>query len=299
MASSTILIGLSKTFFYSLNTIQCLCCGPGGYLVAILSLFNNQFLLSLWLLEEEGMNCLIEYPIEVKNSSPSSTSSFSPSVITWHPSGNYLYVIINGVISLFQLKISNQENQEEVSLIEFISRSNERIEGNHEIKYTIKLLFKQKYEEIEIISILSIKEGDFCLLGCKKPSTLIYSSWNFDTIYYFSSNLSTFSLSILSSINVSFFHGQETLSEMDSTLHGQDINTTQPSSSFFYLTQPINKYGYLFGYTSDYSLFCLKYSPTTSLPLVQISSILQPIITINSKLTQFKMSLLNRCHMVS
>lgn len=242
MIGSGVYLGNSEAFYYPQHHVRSLVSGPGGYLLAIISQSaspHHEWYLSIWC-HEHGMHCMGEYPLGLFSSKDNCLTS-----IIWHPSGQYIYLVIGGIVILVTWKIMNQERKV-IGILEFLSSFVDSFDGyNHTLEFNIV----KKFDEIEVTSLTLVDHGRTCFMGTLKNKNLLISTWKFDTVRYFSVSSSLLSLGIESK-ELNFILGSESKSDLDSTNHGVDSET-----SLSLIIPQSNTSDIIVGYTNENNLF--------------------------------------------
>jgi hypothetical protein len=255
-----VFLGLTESF-RSHHHIRCISCGPGGHILAILSQTptTKEWIFSLWLLEN-GLNCFLEFSVGQFQLRLQCLTS-----IIWHPSGDYIYLLIGGIVTLVTWKIMNPERKV-LTLLDFISTFSEFHDGSN---YLSEMRIVKVFDETDVNSLTLHNNGGSCIMSSPGSRSLILSDWNFESIRHISTISPMIALDLTCSLDLIFQKGHEIQSDLDATLHGEVSDC--PAISFTFPTSSTIS-NFMIGYTSEHSLSILKIDQVEFSPVVEIRS---------------------------
>ena len=177
----SLFLGLSETFIRKGRIVKCISFAPGGVILACVERAHDSenstsaLVVSIWVLKN-GLFCAGSTQLPPCSDYELSLSSS----ITWHPSGNYLYVLDQGCVHLIKTKWTNAQYNRPMSLVELHSS----ILSDSDVKYEsfrVLMSVTKSLTDLQASSLQVSHDGGLCLIGGMKEKLLHICPWHLNT----------------------------------------------------------------------------------------------------------------------
>lgn len=265
-------LGLCEAYARREQSVEYIIFGPGGYVMACLERLRNTqcgsytAVLSIWAMKN-GMACVGKIPLCINDSLVGSSS------IVWHSSGNYVYVVDQGVVYLVKVRWINTQFRKTITLAEVYSS----FLSDPEMKYgsfSTALTVSSSLSDLKISSVQLVDDSKRCLLGSNLQGCIYSCNWNLELTCLYITKPSYVTLKANKPIQFSFEElSCEEYDGLSLTTRPCDEMSTAAPTPFFRVCRGVSKSGQLVpAFTSSASLVLFQSPPADRSSRIHVST---------------------------